>query len=151
MRHFLALMDFTQKAIQDTLDLPRRLRGERRCGGYAPVLQGEVLAMVFQKPSLHTRVASDKAMRHLGGDALYLSPSEIGLGQRESIANVSRVVSSYVEAIMARVCSHQQFLELARYASGPVINRLSGFNHNTRRWPTCSRSWRPSARSRAST
>jgi len=69
--------------------------------------------MIFQKPSLRTRVSFDMAMRQLGGDALYLSPAEIGLGQRETIADVARVLSGYVEAIMARVFSHEHVLELA--------------------------------------
>jgi len=129
MKHFLALTDFTREEIQDMLDLARRLKEERRHGGNAPVLQGKVLAMVFQKPSLRTRVSFDMAMRQLGGDALYLSPSEIGLGQRESIADVSRVLSSYVDAIMARVFAHQHILDLAKYARVPVINGLSEFNH----------------------
>jgi ornithine carbamoyltransferase len=129
MKHFLTLTDFSRDDIEDMLDLAVRLKEERRGGGNAPVLEGKVLAMVFQKPSLRTRVSFDMAMRQLGGDALYLSPSEIGLGQRESIADVSRVLSSYVDAIMARVFDHQHIVELAKYASVPVINGLSDFNH----------------------
>ena len=93
------------------------------------MLKGKVLAMVFQKPSLRTRVSFDMAMRHLGGDALYLSPAEIGLGQRESIADIARVLSGYVDAIMARVFEHQHIIELARWSSVPVINGLSDYNH----------------------
>jgi ornithine carbamoyltransferase len=85
--------------------------------------------MIFQKPSLRTRVSFDMAMRHLGGDALYLSPQEIGLGQRESIADVARVLSGYVDAIMARVFEHAHVVELARCSSIPVINGLSDYNH----------------------
>lgn len=129
MKHFLALTDFSREELQDMLDLALRLKEERRGGGNAALLKGKVLAMVFQKPSLRTRVSFDMAMRHLGGDALYLSPSEIGLGQRESIADVSRVLSSYVDAIMARVFDHQHVVELAKYAGVPVINGLSDFNH----------------------
>ena len=85
--------------------------------------------MIFQKPSLRTRVSFDMAMRHMGGDALYLSPNEIGLGKRESIADVSRVLSGYVQAIMARVFEHEHVLELAKWSSVPVINGLSDFSH----------------------
>jgi ornithine carbamoyltransferase len=85
--------------------------------------------MIFQKPSLRTRVSFDMAMRHLGGDALYLSPNEIGLGQRESIADVAQVLSGYVHALMARVFAHENVLELAKWASVPVINGLSDYNH----------------------
>jgi ornithine carbamoyltransferase len=87
------------------------------------------LGMLFQKPSLRTRVSFDMAMRHLGGDALYLSPAEIGLGKRESIADVARVLSGYVHGIMARVFDHDHILELANWASVPVINGLSDYNH----------------------
>jgi ornithine carbamoyltransferase len=85
--------------------------------------------MIFQKPSLRTRVSFDMAMRHMGGDALYLSPSEIGLGQRESIADVARVLSGYVQALMARVFEHAHVLELAKWCSIPVVNGLSDYNH----------------------
>jgi len=128
-RHFLCTSDYTRQELEDILDLALRLKEERGSGMNAPLLEGKVLAMVFQKPSLRTRVSFDMAMRHLGGDALYLSPDEVGLGKRESIADVSRVLSGYVNAIMARVFDHEHILELARYASVPVINGLSDFNH----------------------
>jgi ornithine carbamoyltransferase len=88
-----------------------------------------MMAMIFQKPSLRTRVSFDMAMRHLGGDALYLSPAEIGLGKRESIADVARVMAGYVDILMARVFEHQHVLELARWSAIPVINGLSDYNH----------------------
>jgi ornithine carbamoyltransferase len=88
-----------------------------------------VLALIFQKPSLRTRVSFEMAMRHMGGDALYLSPAEIGLGKRESIADVSRVLSGYVQAMMARVFEHEHVVELSKWSSVPVINGLSDFSH----------------------
>jgi ornithine carbamoyltransferase len=129
MRHFLSLADYTRDELQGMLDLALELKAEQEAGTTLPRLHGKVLAMVFQKPSLRTRVSFDMAMRRLGGDALYISPSEIGLGQRESIADVSRVLSSYVDAIMARVFAHQHILDLAAFASVPVINGLSDYNH----------------------
>ena len=93
------------------------------------MLKDKVLAMVFQKPSLRTRVSFDMAMRHLGGDALYLSPLEIGLGKRESIADVARVLSGYVDILMARVFAHDHIMQLAKFSTIPVINGLSDFNH----------------------
>ncbi len=129
MRHFLQLADYTPQELQHLLDLALRLKRERRRGGNRPILKGQVLGMVFQKPSLRTRVSFDMAMRHLGGDALYLSPNEIGLGGRESVADVARVLSGYVQAIMARTFAHAHVLELAQYASVPVINGLSDYNH----------------------
>jgi ornithine carbamoyltransferase len=130
MRHFLSLTDFSTEELKTLLGLAVELKKEfKSAGRNLPELSNKVLAMVFQKPSLRTRVSFDMAMRHLGGDALYLSPNEIGLGKRESIADVSRVLSGYVDAIMARVFEHAHVLELAQHASIPVINGLSDFNH----------------------
>jgi ornithine carbamoyltransferase len=126
---FIAISDYSPDDIQGILDLAVSLKKEHAEGGNRPVLKGKVLAMIFQKPSLRTRVSFDMAMRHLGGDALYLSPAEIGLGQRESIADVSRVLSGYVDVMMARVFAHDHVVELARGASVPVINGLSDYNH----------------------
>ncbi len=127
--HYLHISDHTPDSFQGLLDLAVKLKAELRAGGNAPVLKGKILGMVFQKPSLRTRVSFDVAMRQLGGDALYLSPAEIGLGGRESVGDVARVLSRYVSAIMARTFSHQHVLDLARYASVPVINGLSDYNH----------------------
>lgn len=129
LRHFLAIADYSPEEIQELLDLAMALKQEYFSGGNPPLLQGKVLGMLFQKPSLRTRVSFDMAMRHLGGDALYLSPQEVGLGQREAIADVARVLSGYVHAIMARVFDHAHILELARWSSVPVINGLSDYNH----------------------
>ena len=129
MKHFLDIADFTSEEIQGLLSLASNLKAEQKKGESRPLLKGKVLAMVFQKPSLRTRVSFDMAMRDLSGDALYLSPSEIGLGKRESIADVSRVLSGYVQIVMARVFSHQHILELAKWSSVPVINGLSDYNH----------------------
>jgi ornithine carbamoyltransferase len=129
MEHFLAISDLSPEDLNGLVDLAIELKQTWSTGGNKPVLEGKVLAMVFQKPSLRTRVSFDMAIRHLGGDALYLSPNEIGLGKREAIADVSRVLSGYVHAIMARVFAHEHILELAEYASIPVINGLSDFNH----------------------
>lgn len=129
MKHFLAISDLSPAEVQDLLDLAIRLKKEYFGRGNRPLLKGKVLGMIFQKPSLRTRVSFDMAMRHLGGDALYLSPSEIGLGQRESIADVARVLSGYVHALMARVFAHAHVIELARWSSVPVLNGLSDYNH----------------------
>jgi ornithine carbamoyltransferase len=85
--------------------------------------------MVFQKPSLRTRVSFEVGMLHLGGGAIYISPAEIGLGERESVPDVARVLSGYVDGIMARVFSHDHVLQLAKYSRVPVINGLSDYNH----------------------
>ncbi len=129
MDDFLAISDLPPAEVQDLLDLAMRLKKEYFSGGNAPLLKGKVMGMIFQKPSLRTRVSFDMAMRHLGGDALYLSPNEIGLGQRESIADVARVLSGYLHILMARVFAHEHVLELARWSSVPVVNGLSDYNH----------------------
>ncbi len=129
MKHFLDVSDYSPAEIQDMLDLAIRLKQEYFSGGNKPLFKGKVLALVFQKPSLRTRVSFDMAMRHMGGDALYLSPNEIGLGKRESIADISRVLSGYVQAVMARVFEHQHVVELAKWSSIPVINGLSDYSH----------------------
>lgn len=129
MKHFLDVLDYSSEDLQAMLDLAIKLKKQWKAGGNPPLLRGKVLGMIFQKPSLRTRVSFDMAMRHLGGDALYLSPAEIGLGKREAISDVARVLSGYVDAIMARVFAHEHVLELARWASVPVINGLSDYNH----------------------
>jgi ornithine carbamoyltransferase len=129
MKDFIAISDYSPAELQSILDLAIRLKKEWSSGGNQPALKGKVLAMIFQKPSLRTRVSFDMAMRHLGGDALYLSPQEIGLGKRESIADVARVLAGYVDAIMARVFDHEHVFELAKWSSVPVINGLSDYNH----------------------
>ena len=129
MKHFLDITDFSAEEIKNMLELAVKLKDEYRKGKARPLLQDKVLAMVFQKPSLRTRVSFDMAMRQLCGDALYLSPQEIGLGKRESIADVARVLSGYVQAVMARVFAHDHILALAKWSSVPVINGLSDYNH----------------------
>ncbi|HAX70462.1 MAG TPA: ornithine carbamoyltransferase [Anaerolineae bacterium] len=129
MKDFLAISDYTSDEIQNLLDLAVKLKKQYFKKGNKPIFQGKVLGMIFQKPSLRTRISFDMAMRHCGGDALYLSPNEIGLGKRESIADVARVLSGYVQALMARVFDHEHVLELARWADIPVVNGLSDYNH----------------------
>ncbi len=129
MRHFLHIADFSTKELKALLEKAVTLKKEWKKQGNKAILKGKVLGMLFEKPSLRTRVSFDMAMRHLGGDALYLSPSEVGLGKRESTADVARVLSRYVSAIMLRTFSHQNVLDLAKYATVPVINGLSEYNH----------------------
>ncbi|NOT06128.1 MAG: ornithine carbamoyltransferase [Anaerolineales bacterium] len=129
MKDFLAISDYSSDEIQDLLDLAVKLKKQYFKKGNKPIFKGKVLGMIFQKPSLRTRISFDMAMRHCGGDALYLSPSEIGLGKRESIADVARVLSGYVQGLMARVFEHDHVLELATWSEIPVVNGLSNYNH----------------------
>jgi len=129
MKDFLAISDYSSDEIQDLLDVAVKLKKQYFKKGNKPIFEGKVLGMIFQKPSLRTRISFDMAMRHCGGDALYLSPSEIGLGKRESIADVARVLSGYVQGLMARVFEHEHVLELAKWSEIPVVNGLSDYNH----------------------
>ena len=129
VKHFLSLADLAPEQLSGLLDLAIHLKDQWKAGGNLPLLQNKTLGMVFTKPSLRTRISFDMAMLHLGGQALYLSPNEISLGQRESVADVARVLSRYVDIIMARVFGHRDVLELAQYSRVPVINGLSDYTH----------------------
>ena len=129
VKHFLSLADLAPDQLSGLLDLAIHLKDQWKAGGNLPLLQNKTLGMVFTKPSLRTRISFDMAMLHLGGQALYLSPNEISLGQRESVADVARVLSRYVDIIMARVFGHRDVLELAQYSRVPVINGLSDYTH----------------------
>jgi ornithine carbamoyltransferase len=129
MKHFLTLADLGPTSMREILDLAVRIKRARQAGEDTLYLKNKVLGMVFQKPSLRTRVSFDVAMLQLGGNALYLSPNEIQLGKRESVADVARVLSRYVDLVMARVFGHYDVVELAKYASVPVINGLSDYDH----------------------
>jgi ornithine carbamoyltransferase len=107
--------------ISDAVDMKVR--------GWLSLLNGKMLALVFEKPSLRTRVSFEVAMRQLGGHAIYLSPAEVGLGERESVADVARVLSRYVDTIVARTFSHRTLEVLAASSSVPVINALSDREH----------------------
>lgn len=129
MKHFLELASVSSEELRELLFLALRLKAEWKAGGNKPLLQGKTLGMIFLKPSLRTRVSFEMAMKHLGGGAIMLGPQEIGLGVRESIPDVARVLSGYVDGIMARVFDHADVVELAEYASVPVINGLSDGYH----------------------
>ena len=129
MEHFLDLPSWSTKDLRQIIELAAHLKNEWKAGGNHPVLAGKVLAMVFQKPSLRTRVSFDVGMKHLGGDAIMLGPDEIGLGKRESIGDIAQVLSGYVQGIMARVFEHGHVTELAKHSTVPVINGLSDDRH----------------------
>ena len=129
MKHFLDIADWTSEDLWSMLSLAHDLKKEWAAGGNKPVLKNKSLAMVFQKPSLRTRVSFEMAMQHVGGYAFYLSPSEIGLGKRESIADIARVLAGYVDVVMARTFDHEHVLELARWSTVPIVNGLTDYNH----------------------
>lgn len=129
MKDFLDFSSWSAKELFELIELAVHLKREWKTGGNRPILAGKVLAMIFQKPSLRTRVSFDVAMNHLGGHAIMLGPDEIGLGKRESVCDVARVLSGMVQGIMARVFDHHHVVELAQWASVPVINGLSDDEH----------------------
>jgi ornithine carbamoyltransferase len=127
VRHFLSINDLSTAeltAILDDADALKRDPVPRD----AP-LAGRALAMIFEKPSLRTRLSFDVAMRDLGGHSSYLSPQEVGLGRRESVSDVARVVSRYVDIVVLRTFAHETLEEFAKYSSVPVINGLSDLSH----------------------
>lgn len=124
-RDLLSISDLTPAELTRVLDTAMALKD----AGRRPILSGKSLALVFEKPSLRTRVSFDVAMTHLGGHCIYLSPPEVGLGDRETPADVARVLSRYVDAIAARTFSQSTVQELADHADVPVINALSDEEH----------------------
>ncbi len=128
-KDFLAITDFTTEEIHATFRLALDLKKKQKTRKATPLLKGQTLAMIFQKPSARTRVSFEVGMHQLGGHALYLAPTDIGLGKRESVADVARVLSRYNDGIMARVFGHEIVEELARFALVPVVNGLSDLLH----------------------
>jgi ornithine carbamoyltransferase len=124
-RHLVSIADLSPREVQRIVDAALQMKN----GGSPLVLTGKTLALLFEKPSLRTRVSFDVAMQQLGGHALYLSPAEVGLSEREPVADVARVLSRYVDAIAARTFKHETVEELARWADVPVINALSDGEH----------------------
>ncbi len=129
-RDLISLADWTTEEIWEALELAAHLKREHRAGvDQRHILAGKTLAMVFQKPSLRTRVSFETGMTQLGGHAIYLGPEDIKLGKRETTEDIAIVLSRYVDGIMARVFEHEIVEELARYSTVPVINGLSDLLH----------------------
>jgi len=130
LRQLVSIQDLASKEILRVLNQAKRLKSElKKRGRNKKLLDGKTLVMIFEKPSLRTRVSFEAGMTQLGGHAIYLAPSDIGLGKRETIEDSSRVLSRMADIIMARTFKHETVVELANYASVPVINGLSGLEH----------------------
>jgi ornithine carbamoyltransferase len=128
-KDFLHIDDWTQDEILSALDLAVEVKQKlRNREDYAP-FQGHTLAMVFAKPSARTRASFETGFFRLGGHALYLGPSEVDIGDREPARDVARVLSGYNDMIVARLFDHAHIIELARFATIPVINGLTDYNH----------------------
>ena len=124
---FLSLRDFTPEQVRHLLDLASDIK--KRPDAYSAALKGKTLALIFEKPSLRTRVSFDVGIQQLGGFSVYLSPAEINLGKRESIHDVAKNLERMVQGIMIRTFAHEIVEEMAREASIPVINGLTDYSH----------------------
>jgi len=124
-RSFLSISDLTPDEIKALVEDAIKLKSR----GWISLLKHKTLALLFEKPSLRTRVSFEMAMRQLGGEAMYLSPAEVGLGTRESIPDVARVLSRMVDGIACRTFAQETVEQLAEWGSVPVINALSDYEH----------------------
>jgi ornithine carbamoyltransferase len=131
LRHFIDIDDCDSDTLRFILDCAKNLKKSFKspAGSRPRLAEGAVLAMLFEKTSTRTRVSFDVAMRQLGGEAIVLNHSDMQLGRGETIADTARVLSRYVDAIMMRATSHETLIELAKYATVPVINGLSDRSH----------------------
>jgi ornithine carbamoyltransferase len=130
-RHFLSILDLTPEEILTICSRSKEIKEQNSLGvisNYQP-LKNKTIAMIFEKPSLRTRVSFEVAIRNLGGSCIYLSQQEIGLGSRESISNITKVLSRYVDAIIYRTFAHSNLQEMASISTIPVINALSDLEH----------------------
>jgi ornithine carbamoyltransferase len=124
VRHFVDLFTLSPLEARELLD-----RAEARKGDRTPLLAGCTLGLLFEKPSLRTRVSFEAAIAHLGGNAIFLSGKDIGLGVRETVADFARVISQYVDVLAVRTFAHATVTELAKHSTVPVINALCDNAH----------------------
>lgn len=127
--HLLTIHDWSVEEVWQVLKTAEQLKLEDKRGQKHELLAGKTLGMIFQKPSLRTRVSFEVGMTKLGGHAVYLGPDDIKLGKRETTEDIAKVLSRYVDGIMARVFDHKDVVDLAKYANVPVINGLSDYSH----------------------
>ncbi len=130
MNHFISIADTPLAELEHVMSVAKWLKAHlKSTGRNDPILAGKTLAMIFEKPSLRTRVSFAIGMTQLGGTGLLLSRDEVGLGTREPVKDVARVIASMADGIMARVFQHQKLIDLAKYSKVPVINALSDYSH----------------------
>lgn len=128
-KNLVSIDDLSKEEVNQILKTAELLKIKHYSNDISSILSGKVLGMIFQKPSLRTRVSFESGMIQLGGQAIYLGPDDIKLAQREATKDIAKVLSRYVHGIMARTFSHEVILDLAKYATVPVINGLSGLLH----------------------
>ncbi|HNS22627.1 MAG TPA: ornithine carbamoyltransferase [Sedimentisphaerales bacterium] len=138
MNDFLAISECSTQELQDLLDASASLKAHYKSGKRDLCLTGKTLAMLFEKPSLRTRISFQVAMTDLGGYTIYVKPEDIGgIGKREPVKDIARVLSRYVQGIMARTFEHQTVIDLAEYADIPVINALTDWSHPCQAMADC--------------
>ena len=130
MKHFIEIESCTPEQLKELLKESSKLKKLYKSGKRDLCLVGKTLAMLFEKPSLRTRISFEVAMTDLGGHAIYVKPEDIGgIGKREPVKDIARVLSRYVHGIMARTFEHSTVTELAEFATVPVINALTDWSH----------------------
>tara|TARA_A100001388_G_scaffold44769_1_gene29220 strand:- start:3430 stop:4353 length:924 start_codon:yes stop_codon:yes gene_type:complete len=129
VKHFLHISDYSKEELWDILDLAKIVKSKFRKREDNKVFNNKSLAMIFAKPSARTRVSFETGFEWMGGHALFLGPNDIGIGKREAIKDISRVLSRYNDIIMARLFEHEHIIELAEHSSVPIVNGLTDYNH----------------------
>jgi len=127
--HFLHISDYSTDALWDILKLAKKLKQKFRNREEYKIFNNKSLVMIFAKPSARTRVSFETGFEWMGGHALFLGPNDIGIGKREAIKDISRLLSRYNDLIMARLFDHSHIIELAENSTIPVINGLTDYNH----------------------
>ena len=129
VKHFLHISDYSNEELWEILDLAKIVKSKFRKREDNKVFNNKSLAMIFAKPSARTRVSFETGFEWMGGHALFLGPNDIGIGKREAIKDISRVLSRYNDIIMARLFEHEHIIELAEHSSVPIVNGLTDYNH----------------------
>ena len=128
-KDFVSIADYSRADIENIFKLTKELKDKTKAGEEHHICKGKTMSMIFAKPSARTRISFETGMYQLGGYALYLSPTDIGIGKREAVKDIARVLSRYNDVIMARLFEHKHMKELAKHATVPVINGLTDYNH----------------------
>ncbi|HIC38506.1 MAG TPA: ornithine carbamoyltransferase [Candidatus Marinimicrobia bacterium] len=128
-KHFLHIKDLSKEEILEIISLAKDLKTKFRHKEDFKHFHNKSLAMIFAKPSARTRISFETGFTWMGGHALFLGPNDIGIGKREAIKDIARVVSRYNDVIMARLFDHAHIMELAEYSDSPIVNGLTDYNH----------------------
>ena len=129
VKHFIHISDYSKEELWDILELSKIVKSKFHKREDHKIFHNKSLAMIFAKPSARTRVSFETGFEWMGGHALFLGPNDIGIGKREAIKDISRVLSRYNDIIMARLFDHEHILELAEHSTVPIVNGLTDYNH----------------------